>query len=125
MHIRVYYEDTDANGIVYHTAYIKYCERARSELFFAKGLSPMDMVNKDAFFVVKSLNARFLGSAKLGDRVEVRTTNQLSKRSYVVLLQEILLADKLIFSMTVTVVYLSHGKPDQIPPDIMDLLTIE
>ncbi|MEN8727803.1 MAG: acyl-CoA thioesterase, partial [Sulfurovum sp.] len=40
MKIRVYYEDTDAGGIVYHTNYIKYCERARSEIFFQRGKKP-------------------------------------------------------------------------------------
>jgi len=42
MKIRVYYEDTDAGGIVYHANYIKYCERARSEHFFARGVMPGD-----------------------------------------------------------------------------------
>ena len=40
MKIRVYYEDTDAGGIVYHTNYIKFCERARSEVFFQRGIIP-------------------------------------------------------------------------------------
>ena len=42
MKIRVYYEDTDAGGIVYHANYIKYCERARSELFFEKNMIPTE-----------------------------------------------------------------------------------
>ena len=42
MKIRVYYEDTDAGGIVYHTNYIKYCERARSEIFFKQNMMPLD-----------------------------------------------------------------------------------
>ena len=57
MKIRVYYEDTDAGGVVYHTNYIKYCERARSELFFERGLSPQ--VSPTEFFVVKNINCDF------------------------------------------------------------------
>ena len=38
MKIRVYYEDTDAGGVVYHSNYLKFCERARSEIFFAKNI---------------------------------------------------------------------------------------
>ena len=56
MHIRVYYEDTDCGGIVYYANYLKFCERARSELFFQKGLSPH---NNDEFFVVKNVNADY------------------------------------------------------------------
>ena len=120
MQIRVYYEDTDANAIVYHTAYLKYCERARSEMFFKKGLSPLD---GDNFFVVKSLNANFLGSAKLGDILEVKTSNKLFKRSFVVLLQEIFLDDKLIFSMEVKIAHLHNGKVSRIPEELKPLLT--
>ena len=120
MQIRVYYEDTDANAIVYHTAYLKYCERARSEMFFKKGLSPLD---GDNFFVVKSLNANFLGSAKLGDILEVKTSNKLFKRSFVILLQEIFLDDKLIFSMEVKIAHLHNGKVSRIPEELKPLLT--
>jgi len=48
---KVYYEDTDAGGVVYHTNYLKYCERARSELFFSRGLMPFDGENSG--FVVE------------------------------------------------------------------------
>ena len=51
MKIRIYYEDTDAGGIVYHTNYLKYCERARSEYFFA---SNIDITSENAHFVVKN-----------------------------------------------------------------------
>lgn len=70
MRIRVYYEDTDCGGIVYHTNYIKYCERARSEIFFRAGLMPS---SGTCGFVVSSIEAKFLGLARLGDVLEVRT----------------------------------------------------
>lgn len=72
MKVRIYYEDTDAGGIVYHTNYIKYCERARSEHFFSHGMLPGD-TNKYGF-VVRKINADFLGSTKLGDLLTVRTS---------------------------------------------------
>ena len=70
MKIRIYYEDTDAGGIVYHTNYIKYCERARSEAFFETGLN---FTKEGGYFVVSALEAKFLASAVLGDEVVVRT----------------------------------------------------
>ncbi|OBV29717.1 hypothetical protein BKN38_06395 [Helicobacter sp. CLO-3] len=70
MRVRIYYEDTDCGGIVYHTNYIKYCERARSELFFGKRMLPsLDTCG----FVVSAMEAKFLGFAKLGDVLFVRT----------------------------------------------------
>ena len=57
MKFRIYYEDTDCGGVVYYANYLKFCERARSELFFQKGLSP----HKDnEFFVVKSVMADYI-----------------------------------------------------------------
>lgn len=70
MRVRIYYEDTDCGGIVYHTNYIKYCERARSELFFGRQMLPsLDTCG----FVVSAMEAKFLGFAKLGDVLFVRT----------------------------------------------------
>ena len=73
MQMRVYYEDTDAGGIVYHTNYIKYCERARSEHFFVKNMMPGE--GSQYGFVVRKINADFLGSARLGDILKVKTRN--------------------------------------------------
>ncbi|PAF42612.1 YbgC/FadM family acyl-CoA thioesterase [Helicobacter sp. 11S03491-1] len=86
MRIRIYYEDTDCGGIVYHANYIKYCERARSEKFFSLGLSPTQATNG---FVVKALNANFIGSAMLGDEIEVLTKVIKIKHVSVLLKQEI------------------------------------
>ncbi len=71
MKIRIYYEDTDAGGIVYHTNYIKFCERARSEAFFSANMMPFDSDNSG--FIAKDLKCSFLSTAKLGDLVNVTT----------------------------------------------------
>ena len=68
--IRVYYEDTDAGGIVYHSAYLNFCERARSELFFQRGLSP---VLESGHFVAKRVEADYISSARLGDLLCIET----------------------------------------------------
>lgn len=84
--VRVYYEDTDCGGIVYHTNYIKYCERARSEIFFSAGILP----NTECVgLVVRKLNAEFLDSAKLGDLLVVKTKILKLGGSSLTLLQEI------------------------------------
>ena len=86
MRIRIYYEDTDCGGILYHTNYIKYCERARSELFFSRGLLPSQ---ESAGFVVSAMEAKFLGFARLGDTLEVRSKLTKLGKVQIVLLQDI------------------------------------
>ena len=121
MLIRVYYEDTDAGGIVYHTNYIKYCERARSELFFSRNLDPTD--GKNSGFVVRHIDANFLGMARLGDMLKVSTTF-VKKRSASVILKHIITNDdKKVFEMDVTLVFVRDGKPDIIPESFLDILT--
>ena len=123
MNIRVYYEDTDAEGIVYHTNYIKYCERARSELFFEKGITPTD--GKNSGFVVRHIDANFLGMASLGDTIEIR--HQLIKKrgSSIVLKQAILKKEKKIFEMDITLVFVRNGKPSRIPKHLIDIIAQE
>ncbi|PZT48327.1 4-hydroxybenzoyl-CoA thioesterase [Helicobacter valdiviensis] len=107
MKIRIYYEDTDCGGIVYHANYLKYCERARSEWFFTLGLSPQD---KEVGFVVKSMQIEFLHPAKLGDLLEVKTKILELKSASILLEQEIFLQEKKIFSATILLVCIKLGE---------------
>jgi len=113
--IRVYYEDTDAGGIVYHTNYIKYCERARSEIFFQKTLIPSD--GEKNGFVVKDIKANFISTASLGDLLDVQTKILSIKNTSLVLLQEVYRDSQKIFSMEVCLVYvdIKRAKPTRIP----------
>jgi len=113
MRIRVYYEDTDAGGIVYHTRYINFCERARSEIFFTQNMIPSE--GEDSGFVVRDLKASFLATSTLGDMLEVTSKILKLKNSSMVLLQEIYKEDVKIFSMEVVLVYIDKGKPSRIP----------
>lgn len=113
MKIRVYYEDTDTGGIVYHTNYIKFCERARSEKFFERGMLPSQ--SERSGFVVHTINAKFLATSKLGDILEVTTEILKSKNTSLTLLQEVWKNELKVFSMEVVLVYVDHGKPSRIP----------
>lgn len=119
MKIRVYYEDTDAGGIVYHTNYIKYCERARSEIFFQRGMKPT--LGNDSGFVVRDIKASFLATSALGDILEVTTKILTIKRLSLVLLQEVWKEDVKLFSMEVILVYVDEGKPCRIPEEFEDI----
>ncbi|MDE6886195.1 MAG: YbgC/FadM family acyl-CoA thioesterase [Helicobacteraceae bacterium] len=121
MQIRIYYEDTDCGGIVYHTNYIKYCERARSDIFFSSNVMP----NTESIgLVVRSMEINFLDSAKLGDLLEIKTKILKLGRSSVILKQEIFLKEKLIFDCIVKLasIDIKSKKIVKIPDEILTIL---
>ncbi len=120
MKIRVYYEDTDAGEIVYHSNYLNFCERARSEMFFEKGLSPH---GDNEFFVASKLEANFISSAKLGDMLTVTTKLIESKRASLTIMQEISKDGKIIYSQKVRLAFLKNNKPSAIPQEQLNILT--
>ena len=79
--IRVYYEDTDASGRVYHANYLKYLERGRSNLIYQSKYNHQELLKKfNIIFVVKNLNINYLRPAFFEDILEVQTSlNQLSR----------------------------------------------
>ncbi len=78
---RVYYEDTDASGRVYHANYLKYLERGRSNLIYQSKYNHQELLKKfNILFVVKNLNINYLRPAFFEDILEVQTSiNQLSR----------------------------------------------
>ena len=78
---RVYYEDTDASGRVYHANYLKYLERGRSNLIYQSKYNHKELLKKfNIIFVVKNLNINYLRPAFFEDILEVQTSiNQLSR----------------------------------------------
>ena len=107
MKIRVYYEDTDMGGIVYHANYLKFCERARSEYFFQGGTTPH---LEEGEFVAASMQAKFKASAKLGDMLNVRT-DVLSLKSSSLLLKQCVYKDEvLLFDMEIKLGFVKNGK---------------
>ena len=88
--VRVYYEDTDAGGVVYHTNYIKYFERARTEWLRSLGFSQLRLAREErVLFSVVSLATEFRRPARLDDTLEVRSSAELSGGASVHFAQEI------------------------------------
>jgi len=119
MLMRIYYDDTDAGGIVYHANYLKFCERARSELFFDKGKSP---TQDGGHFIVRHIDADFLKSAKLGDIITVKHKMISMKNTSLKLLQNIWLDEVKIFEMTSLLVFAKDGKPCRMSQDMKEFL---
>jgi len=122
MKIRVYFEDTDIGGIVYHTKYINFCERARSEVLFKNGMSPFD-ADTNSGYVVKSLNCNFIKSATLGDILDVKTKILDISKVKFTLLQEIFKENEKIFSMEILLVNLQNGKPAKLDTKFVELFS--
>jgi acyl-CoA thioester hydrolase len=104
--IRVYYEDTDLGGVVYHSNYLNFCERARSELFFSKGKSP---VLAEGHFVAKSLEADYIKPALFADLLEVKTELISIRFASFTLKQAIYRGEEKIFEMKIKLAYLTHA----------------
>ena len=101
--IRVYYEDTDMGGIVYHSNYLNFCERARSELFFSKGTTPLF---EGGHFVVRNLEASFLRPARLGDLLDISVEVLEIKGVTMKMRQQVFKAGELLFEMHLKLAYL-------------------
>ncbi|MCX6076868.1 MAG: YbgC/FadM family acyl-CoA thioesterase [Campylobacterales bacterium] len=120
MQLRVYYEDTDTGGVVYHSNYLNFCERARSDAFFRKGLTP---VLEDGHFVARKVMADFFSSAKLGDLLDIKSTLLKMNGASFVLLQTIHKEDEKIFELQITLAYITfEGRPQKINAHTKELL---
>ena len=104
---RVYYEDTDAGGIVYYANYLKFAERARTEFVRALGMSQQENLAAEerAGFVVRSLNADYKAPAVLDDLLTVSCEVTELGGASAVMHQEILRGDEVLVSLDVKVVY--------------------
>lgn len=88
--IRVYFQDTDAGGVVYHASYVNFMERARTEWLRAHGYSNAGLMKEfGVVFVVRSLKLDYLKPALLDDLLAVTAQIKSAGRSRVALLQEV------------------------------------
>ncbi|SFD73734.1 tol-pal system-associated acyl-CoA thioesterase [Roseivivax sediminis] len=117
--VTVYYEDTDMGGIVYHANYLKYIERARSAWVRELGIDQNAMREAGTAFVVRRVEADYLGAARLDDELTVRTRTESVTGARLVMAQEILREGKVIFRAEVTAVCATlDGQPVRLPAEI-------
>lgn len=121
---RVYYEDTDAGGIMYHAQYISWCERGRAEYLREVGLNSSAIVEQDSvMFVVRHLEADYFKPARLDDLLRVETAIKEMKNTSFIMNQSIFCQDSMLFSMTVTIVCVDmNGRPVRIPERLRNIL---
>ncbi len=121
--IRVYYEDTDMGGIVYHANYLRYIERARSEWVRALGNDQNAMRAAGLVWVVRRLEAEYLATAKFEDELVVETRINRLTPARLVMDQLVKRGETDLFRAQVTAVCMTTaGQPVRLPAEIRALL---
>ena len=121
MTVRVYYEDTDFSGIVYHANYLRFMERGRTNhlrLLGAGHRALFTQAEQEApgfAFVVRSMKIEFLKSARMDDVLDIVTVPQEVKGASITLHQQILRGDELLVEADVRVAFVSNGRARPIP----------
>ena len=122
--VKVYYEDTDAGGVVYYANYLKFLERARSEAIYSLGFSNSDLFKKHGILlIVKSCNIEYKKPAKFEDKLQiVSETVSFTKTSFL-MRQDIKRNDELISVAEIHLVAVDkNGKPKKIPKELKEKL---
>jgi len=124
--VRVYYEDTDAGGVVFYANYLKFFERARTEWLRALGVAQSEMAREQGrIFVVHSLDMQYLRPARLDDLLTI--TSQITKigRASITFKQSAYRTGELLAqgSIQVCSVDATSFKPAELPPEIRSKLT--
>ena len=114
--VRIFYEDTDMAGIVYYANYLKYIERARSDIVEQLGLDQRSMRDQGIVFVITRVEADYLGAARFGDRLEIETKHFAKGAARWMFEQDVTRDGKVIFRAKVTAVCMTtEGKPTRLP----------
>ena len=124
--IKVYYEDTDSTGRVYHSNYLNYLERARSEYIYNLGYNHNVLFKKyDLYFVVKKMNIDFKSSAKFEDILNIESKILELTKYKIIFNQQILRNEMLLIEAEVVIVSInSMGKLIKIPDEMINKLEI-
>ena len=119
--VKVYYEDTDAEGVVYYANYLKFLERARTESIYSLGLTNTKLLNDHGIYiVVRSCNINYLKPAKFEDKLTIVSTIESITRTSFVMKQIIKRDNELNSDAEVRLITVNQqGRPSKIP-DILE-----
>ncbi|MFM8678791.1 MAG: tol-pal system-associated acyl-CoA thioesterase [Alphaproteobacteria bacterium] len=122
--LRVYWEDTDAAGIVYYANYLRFAERGRTELLRALGVGQRRMAEEQGIaFAVRRCACDYLRPARLDDSLVVETSVSRAAGATIEMRQDILRGEELLARLDVTVACLgAGGRPARLPPTVRHAL---
>lgn len=126
--VRVYYEDTDFSGVVYHANYLRFMERGRTDYLRLLGVDHralFDQTEKEApgfAFVVRSMQLEFLKPAHMNDVLEVHTVPREVKGASITLDQRVMRAGETLVEAQVRVAFVSGGRAQRIPKPLREAM---
>jgi acyl-CoA thioester hydrolase len=117
--VRVYYEDTDFSGRVYHASYLHFLERGRTEWLRRRGFAHRGLAeNSGVVFVVRSLQIEFLAPAMMDDLLTVETSVAAVRGASITFHQRVLRGDKALVTASVLAASIRNDRPARIPADL-------
>jgi acyl-CoA thioester hydrolase len=121
---RVYYEDTDAAGIVYYANYLRFLERGRTELLRGLGHEQSALAARQIAFAVRAVHAEYLQPAKLDDQILVETAVESVGHAQVMFAQRIMRGEEQLLDARIRVACIdpARGRPVPMPRDIYQQL---
>ncbi len=123
--LRVYYEDTDAAGMVYHANYLRFAERGRTEMLRARGIDHKRLLTEDGIvFAVRACEVEFLSPARLDDRLDVVTRIRTLRGASIDLEQLVRRGETALVRLSVKIACVGrNGRPARVPAVVARALT--
>jgi len=120
--IKIYYEDTDAGGVVYYANYLRYLERARTEFLLDRSISVAELHGQGVFFAVVHVDIAYKKPALLGDTIEITTEVTELKNATITVKNQVFKDTSLLVEAYVTIACINkEGKPQRLPESFKTL----
>ena len=113
--VRVYYEDTDFSGVVYHASCLRFMERGRTEMLRALGI---EQAGLDFGFAVRAMQIDYLKPARMDDELTIETTTRSIGGATLDLDQRVLRGEEVLVTASVRIACIAQGRPARLPKDI-------
>jgi acyl-CoA thioester hydrolase len=122
--LRIYYEDTDAGGVVFYANYLKFAERGRTEFLRDIGFESSQLFKENGLlFLVKRVEAEYFSPARLDDQLVVKTELLTLKNTSFMMEQNVMRGDTLLCGMKILLVCVGEdGRPARLPDAVRDKL---
>ncbi len=120
--VRVYFEDTDFSGVVYHASYLRFMERARSDMLKCAGIAQSDaFAAGEGVYAVAELTIKYIRPARFDDALLIISTVDQVRAASCLIHQRVMLNDQLLADATITAAFLSpEGRPKRQPQSWVD-----
>tara|TARA_B100001059_G_scaffold182351_1_gene183542 strand:- start:2099 stop:2506 length:408 start_codon:yes stop_codon:yes gene_type:complete len=122
LRLKIYIEDTDFQGVVYHSNYLKYFERARSEFLSANKVSQNELRKLNLAFVIKKINLEYIAAAELGDNLIIKSSVEKGSNARMIFYQKIIDENNkeyVVGTIDVCLIDLVTKKPQRFSDDLL------